>query len=123
MGKLLMAKIMLTCPSAYELLPEVQCVILQVPVLANPESSIGLTASVAATQSSGVPLILWTEEGVDDVELVKSTAGFQSLEVCSATRETCILDTVRMVKGGSSVLWASVQSSALQTMVQQVQAK
>lgn len=121
--KLVRARIMLRCPSAYELLPEVRCVIFKVPALTNPEPSIGLTASVAAVQSLGVPLILWTEEGDDSVKTVKSAAGIQALEVCSGTTETCIPDTVRLVKGGSPVLWACVESSTLCTMVQHVQAE
>lgn len=121
--KLLKAGIMFRCLSAYDLLPEIHCVIFKVPALTNPESSIGLTSSVAAVRSLGIPLILWTEEGGDIVDTVKSAVGIQSLEVCTATTETCILDTFRLVEGGSSVLWVCVQSRALHTMVQNVQAK
>ena len=63
--KLMRASIMLRCPSAFELLPEVHCVIFEVPALTNPEASAGLTASVAAVRNSGIPLILWTQDGGD----------------------------------------------------------
>lgn len=114
---------MFQCLSVYELLPEVRCVILKVPSLTNPESLPQLAASAAAVQSSGIPLVLWTEEGGDTVETVKSAAGIQSLDVCTATAETCILDTVRLLEEASPVLWACVRSIALHTMVQNVQAK
>lgn len=120
--KLLKAGILCRCLSLYELLPEVRCVIFTVPALTTPESCSGLAASVAAVQSSGIPLILWTEDGGDILETVKSTVGIQSLEVCTATTETCILDTTRLVEGGMPVLWACVQNSELDTMVQHVQA-
>jgi hypothetical protein len=68
-------------------------------------------------------LILWTEEGGDIVETVKSIAGLQSLEACTATAKTCILDTARLVEGGSPVLWSCVQSSMLHTLVQHAQEK